>query len=137
MSAPGIFLLTIPRPMIVTSTNAETNVVGMFPSVGMSFTLSTNFSMVVPDCPGTPNIAPNWPIATWMPTPVRNPIRTLRERKSAMKPNFTIRAMIKMTPVMMAVHPASATYCGDAIGARPASPAAMIAALAESAPTTR
>ena len=42
-----------------------------------------------------------------------------------------------MTPVMIASHPASATYCGLATGARPASPAARIAALAESAPTTR
>ena len=33
--------------------------------------------------------------------------------------------------------PASVTYCGDAMAAMPASPAAMIAAVAESAPTTR
>ncbi len=33
--------------------------------------------------------------------------------------------------------PASATYCGDAIAASPVRPAAMIAAVAESAPTTR
>ena len=38
---------------------------------------------------------------------------------------------------MIASIPARATYCGDAIGAIPASPAAMIAAVAESAPTTR
>ena len=42
-----------------------------------------------------------------------------------------------MPPVMIASIPASWTYCGDAIGAMPASPAAMIAAVAESAPTTR
>lgn len=47
--APGIFLLTMPRPMIVISTNADTMVVGMLMSVGMRRTLSTNFSMVVPD----------------------------------------------------------------------------------------
>ena len=33
--------------------------------------------------------------------------------------------------------PASATYCGEAAAAMPARPAAMIAAVAESAPTTR
>ena len=38
---------------------------------------------------------------------------------------------------MIASAPARATYCGDAIGARAASPAARIAAVAESAPTTR
>ncbi len=54
---------------------------------------------------GMPSIPPIWPIATWMPTPVRNPISTLRERKSAMKPSFTIRATIRMTPVMIASHP--------------------------------
>ena len=41
------------------------------------------------------------------------------------------------TPVTIASAPASATYCGDAIGAMPARPAARIAAVAESAPTTR
>jgi len=72
-----------------------------------------------------------------MPTPVRNPIRTLRERKSAMKPSLTNRARIRIPPVMIASIPASWTYSGEAIGAMPASPAAMIAAVAESAPTTR
>ena len=93
--APGIFLLTMPSPMIVTRTKAETTVVGTLPSDGMSLTLSTNFSMVPPDWPGTPNMAPNWPIATWMPTPVRNPMRTLRERKFAMKPSLRRRAPIE------------------------------------------
>lgn len=38
---------------------------------------------------------------------------------------------------MIASIPASCTYSGEATGAIPASPAAMIAAVAESAPTTR
>ncbi len=36
--------------------------------------------------PGTPRIPASCPIATWMPTPVRNPMSTLRDRKSARKP---------------------------------------------------
>ncbi len=38
---------------------------------------------------------------------------------------------------MIASIPARVTYCGEAIAAIPASPAAMMAAVAESAPTTR
>ncbi len=38
---------------------------------------------------------------------------------------------------MRASIPARVTYCGEAIVAMPASPAAMMAAVAESAPTTR
>ena len=45
--------------------------------------------------------------------------------------------MISIAPVKIASAPAYATYCGDAIGAIPARPAARIAAVAESAPTTR
>ena len=38
---------------------------------------------------------------------------------------------------MMAVIPARVTYCGEATAAIPVRPAAMMAAVAESAPTTR
>jgi hypothetical protein len=72
-----------------------------------------------------------------MPTPVRNPISTVRERKSARNPSPMKRAMSRIAAVMSASSPASATYCGEALAASPANPAAMIAAVAESAPTTR
>ncbi len=45
--------------------------------------------------------------------------------------------MSRIAAVISARSPARATYCGDAVAASPASPAAMIAAVAESAPTTR
>ena len=41
---------------------------------------------------GMPNSPENWPQATWMPTPVRKPISTVRERKSARKPRRRMRA---------------------------------------------
>ena len=47
------------------------------------------------------------------------------------------RAINTIKPVMIASNPASATYCGEPAAARPTSPAAMMAAVAESAPTTR
>ena len=103
----------------------------MFPSV------VTNLRIVPPLPAETPSIPATCPIATWMPTPVRNPINTLRERKSAMNPSRRSRARMSTAPVTMASAPASATYCGDAIGAAPARPAARMAAVAESAPTTR
>jgi hypothetical protein len=48
-----------------------------------------------------------------------------------------MRANSRNPAVRRASTPASCTYCGEAIGASPARPAAMIAAVAESAPTTR
>ena len=70
-----------------------------------------------------------WPIATWMPTPVRNPISTLRERKSARNPSRMMRASEQEG----AGHDRDDAgerdvLAADAIGAMPAMPAAMIAA---------
>ena len=86
---------------------------------------------------GTPNMPGTWPRATWIPTPVRNPIRTARERKFAMNPSLRRRERIRKIPARSATMPASAIYCGDSGTAMVTSTAAMIAAVAESAPTTR
>jgi len=75
--------------------------------------------------------------ATWTPTPVRNPMSTLRERKSARNPSRRRRPSTRKMPVMIASTPASPTYSGDAEGASGRRAAAMITAVAESAPTTR
>ena len=90
---------------------------------------------------GMPSIPPTWPIATCTPTPVRNPISTARDRKFERKPSRAIRARNSSPPASSAESPASATHCGVA-GSSPAMPseampAYMIAAVAESAPTTR
>ena len=76
-------------------------------------------------------------MATWMPTPVRNPTSTVRERKLAMNPSLIIRAKINRPPAMIASMPASAMYSVEPVAAIPANAAAMTAAVAESAPTTR
>ena len=47
---------------------------------------------------GTPSIPPNCPIATWIPTPVRKPISTVREMKSARKPSRATRASNSRAP---------------------------------------
>ena len=62
---------------------------------------------------GTPNIPPTWPIATWMPTPVRNPMSTLRDRKLAMNPSLRSRARIRSTAHISAASDAIATYVAD------------------------
>jgi hypothetical protein len=73
-----------------------------------------------------------------MPTPVRKPMRTLRDRKLAMNPSLSSRAAMSATPHISAASEASSTYCGDPAAAPVASrPVARIAAVAESAPTTR
>jgi hypothetical protein len=72
---------------------------------------------------------------------VRKPIRTVRDRKFDRKPRRATRARRSKPPARSAERPASATHCGES-GSRPempsaAMPAYMIAAVAESAPTTR
>ena len=54
-----------------------------------------------------------------------------------MKPSLISRARISSAPAMIASIPARATYSDEPVAAIPASAAAMTAAVAESAPTTR
>ena len=74
---------------------------------------------------------------TWKPTPVRKPTRTVCERKSARKPSLKARASSRKPAVSSATSPASATYRSLPAGAIGESPLARIAAVAESAATTR
>ena len=90
----------------------------------------------VPD--GSPSMPPTWPQATWMPTPVRNPMRTVRDRKSARNAEADQAGddQEARRPSRRARRRAPRTRC-DPDAASPANPAAMTAAVAESAPTTR
>ncbi len=45
---------------------------------------------------------------TWQPTPARNPVSTVRERKSARNPSLKSRANTKNPAVSSAVIPTSA-----------------------------
>ena len=136
INAPGIFLLIVLRPRMMTRTDRDTASVVMLVS-GISSSVPKNAGTVPPVPPGTPSMPATWPIATWMPTPVRNPMRTLLDRKSARNPRRMIRAKSKNPAARIARMPASATYWAEPVVASPARPAAMIAAVAESAPTTR
>ena len=80
-------------------------------------------------------------MATWIPTPVRNPTRTVREMKFARKPSRASRARARNPAATSALRLARASHCAEP-GWRPAIPndaipANMIAAVAESPPTTR
>lgn len=136
ISAPGMRRLIFRQPRMTASTPSETRSVVVFVSP-MFDSVVTNLSTVPPDPDDTPSMPLTWPIATWMPTPVRKPIRTLRDRKSARNPSRMIRATTSTTPVMIATPEASATYSAEPAAASGASPAARMAAVAESAPTTR
>ena len=85
----------------------------------------------------TPSMSGSWQAATWIPTPVRNPTRTVRERKFARNPSLASRASSSSAPASRAASPASRTYLSDPATASPVSAAARMAAVAESAPTTR
>ena len=85
----------------------------------------------------TPSMSGSWPAATWIPTPVRNPTSTVRERKFARNPSLASRASSSIAPASRAASPASRTYRCDPATARPVSAAASMTAVAESAATTR
>ena len=85
----------------------------------------------------TPSMSGSCPIATWIPTPARKPSRTVRDRKLARKPSRASRAASSRTPVIRAASPASRMYCADPGTAIRISAAARMAAVAESAATTR
>ena len=134
--APGIFLLMKPDPTMTTSTPTDTRSVSRLVWPRFDSAL-TNLATVLPPVSGTPNMPPICPMATWMPTPVRKPTRTVLERKSARKPRRTRRATIRMAPVIRASTPAYAMYSDEPTATIPTRPAAMMAAVAESAPTTK
>ena len=77
------------------------------------------------------------PAATWMPTPVRKPTSTVRDRKLARKASRASLAASSIPAVSSAASPASLTYAAEPATAIPVSPAARMAAVAESAATTR
>ena len=72
---------------MMTHTATDTASVGMLVSP-MFWSVVQNFWSVVPLPSLTPSTPCSWPIATWMPTPVRKPISTLRDRKLAMNPSL-------------------------------------------------
>src|SRR5262249_38266990 len=89
----------------------------------------------------TPSMPANCPNATWIPTPVRNPTSTVLEMKFARKPSRANRASTSKPEASKALRLANASHC-DVFGCSPeipsaAIPANMIAAVAESPPTTR
>ena len=118
ISAPGIFLFTNRSPTIVARTQTEVRTVAPFAS-GMFPSAVTNFRIVPPSPSETPSIPATWPIATWIPTPVRKPTRTERERKSATNPSRSRRARSRIPAVISASIPASAMYSGEPIAAMP------------------
>ena len=85
----------------------------------------------------TPSMSGSCPAATWMPTPVRNPISTVRDRKLARKLSRASRTASSIPAVSRAASPASRTYRSEPTAARPVSAAASMTAVAESAATTR
>ena len=94
----------------------------------------------LPEPFGMPSMSGIWPAKTWMPTPVRNPTSTDVLRKSPRKPSLSSLATTNSPAQTSATRLDQATHSAE-FGSRPeiprnASPAASIAAVAESAPTT-
>ena len=59
---------------------------------------------------GMPSIPPTCPIATWTPTPLRKPMRTVRDRKFARNPSRATRATKRKPAARSALRLASASH---------------------------
>ena len=102
ISAPGILLLILLPARVTTITTRESTSVG---SCSMERFEKNDISCwPAPSYPtGRPVIPESCPMAIWIPTPVRNPIMTLRERKSAMNPSFNIPARKRKIAAIIAI----------------------------------
>ena len=143
---PGTTLIQRSKTISVAITAIDTHSVAtevcpISPSVSANFTIAPLAAFSDACGAGTPSMPSSWLIAIWMPTPVRKPTRTVREMKSARKPRRASRARRRNAATSSALRLASASHC-DEYGWSPempsaAIPAYMIAAVAESPPTTR
>ena len=116
---------TTPSP-----SSAEVGLISLSPVM-----VSTSLSQVVPDA-GIPSTSGSLPMISEMPTPLRNPVSTGWEIRSARKPS---RATAMSSSSTATIRPRTATapaYSGLPAAATDAAPAATSAAVAESAPTT-
>ena len=135
-SRPGIRRLIMRAASTIATTPADTATSAQC-TRGRARTVCSSLGTVDWPLELTPSMSASCPAATWMPTPVRKPTSTVRERKLARKASRASRAASSIPPVSSAASPASRTYSGDPIAASPVSAAARIAAVAESAATTR
>ena len=136
ISRPGIRRL-IQRATTTTTMTAIDTATSAQCTCGSARTVFTSLGRVCLPVAVTPSMSGSCPAATWMPTPVRNPTSTVRDRKLARKPRRASRAASSIAPVSRAASPASRTYCSEPAAARPVSAAASMTAVAESAATTR
>jgi hypothetical protein len=135
-SRPGILRLTR-RATTTTAMTAIDIATSAQCTCGSARTVSVSLATVSLPAAFTPSMPGSCPAATSMPTPVKNPTSTVRDKKSARKASRASRAASSIPPVSSAASPASRTYRSEPAAARPVSAAASIAAVAESAATTR
>ena len=136
ISRPGIRRL-IRRATTTTTMTAIDIATSAQCTCGSARTVSTSLGRVAWPAAVTPSMSGSCPAATWMPTPVRNPTSTVRDKKLARKLSRASRAISNIPAVSRAASPASLTYRSEPTAARPVSAAARMAAVAESAATTR
>ncbi len=136
MSAPGIRRATrrVTTTMAMTAAATARVVIDVSPRWASVEPSLARVSVAVTRMPSS---CGSWPIATEMPTPVRNPMSTVRDRKLARNPSRTSLAISKSTPAISPVKATNCRYRWLPGTATPATPAARIAAVAESAATTK
>jgi hypothetical protein len=136
ISAPGIRRVILSAISTTARTAAETATVARS-ARGNADIVCTSRLMVRVLVTVSPSMSGSCAMATWIPTPARNPSRMVRDRKLARNPSLASRASSSRTPVSSAASPARCTYLADAGAAMPARAAASMAAVAESEATTR
>ena len=136
ISRPGIRRL-IQRATTTTTMTPIDSATSAQCTCGSARMVSTSLGRVSPPAAVTPSMSGSCETATWMPTPVKNPTSTVRDKKLARKLSRASRAASSIPAVSRAASPASRTYRSEPTAARPVSAAASMTAVAESAATTR
>ena len=140
ISRPGIRRLNrrlIQRAATTTTMTAIDTATSAQCTRGTARAVSASLGRVCLPAAVTPSMSGSCPAATWMPTPVKNPTSTVRDKKLARKLSRASRAASSIPPLSRAASPASRTYRSEPAAARPVSTAARITTVAESAATTR
>ena len=82
----------------------ESSAVGAF-APGIAARISQSFARELWALTPSPSMSASIEMPTWHPTPARNPVSTVRERKSARNPNRNNRARNKSAAVVSATIP--------------------------------
>ena len=104
ISRPGILRVTARAASAITMTPADTARSATW-ACGSARAMSRSLAGVLVSATVTPSMSGSCLAAPWMPTPVRNPTRTVRDRKFARNPTRASRASSSSPPASRVASP--------------------------------